>query len=214
MKLDGHRSVLVLRCALAVVAGMWVSSGCANSRGDDGTTRVDDNPAAQRRTATSHGVYVFDPADDRRAVAFSDNVFVGTVSEKVGDRGLPTSRPDGEVPKTQFAVRVLENVKGRLNGSVTVSQPGGVLTKGPARGTLELSEGDPLLQPEHTYVFVTRQDRKGEVGEPGWHHIGAPGYGNVPVKDSKQRDALVRRFRKAATGLSPREEARLQRLGR
>lgn len=214
MKLHGHRSVFGLCGALAVAAGMLMSSGCGNSPGDEGATGGNTRTPAPDRTATSRGHYAFDVADDRRLVAFSDNVFVGTVSEKVGNRGLPTSRPDDDVPKTQFAVRVLENIKGRLSGTVTVSQPGGVAQKGQDRGTLQLREGDPLLQQGQTYVFVTRQDRKGVVGEPGWHHIGAPGYGDVPVNGSKQRAALVERFRKAATGLNPRDEARLQRLGR
>jgi len=84
---------------------MWVGSGCGNSPEYDGAPRGDRRtPAPPGRTATSHGRYAFDPADDRRLVAFSDNVFVGTVSEKVGNRGLPTSRPDGEVPKCPEAL--------------------------------------------------------------------------------------------------------------
>jgi hypothetical protein len=92
---------------------------------------------------------------------------------------------------TQFRVKVAANIKGRLKGTVIVSQYGGIDSES---GELFLLEGDPLLQPGTEYLFVTNPD------ERGWQVIVAPAHANIRIDDAAERAAVGRAF-EAATGL-------------
>ncbi len=139
------------------------------------------------RTAHPGAIYWFDVDDKRKLVGFASNVFVGRVDAEVGAVGHPTSKPGATSPQTQFAVAVVENIKGRLDGTVTVSQPAGR-----SEGVLELMEGDPLLIPGQTYLFVTRLDT-----EQGWYAITGPGRANIRLTDATQAAATAAEFREA-----------------
>ena len=128
----------------------------------------------------------FSGSDDTDLVGFADDVFVGRVEERVGSSGPSPARPFGS---TRFRVEVLENVKGRVSGIVTVSQEG---VRHPKRGCLMLAEDDPLLEPGQEVLFFTRRDEK-----RGWHQIVTPGYGDVRIEDEQHREELVRRFERA-----------------
>ena len=57
--------------------------------------------------------YAFEPPDERQLVGFATNVFVGRVIGKVGAEGAPLPGPaDRVMPRTQFSVVVLRNIKG------------------------------------------------------------------------------------------------------
>jgi len=57
--------------------------------------------------------YAFEPTDERQLVGFATNVFVGRVVGKVGAEGAHVFGPqDAVIPRTQFSVAVLENIKG------------------------------------------------------------------------------------------------------
>ena len=134
--------------------------------------------------------YAIEPTDERELVGFATHVFVGRVVEKVGSEGAPLSGPGGEiVPRTQFSVAVLKNIKGDLSGEVTVSQTGGYDL---AEGRLVRVEGDPLLKPGQQRLFATTYDE----GE-GWYAIAAQPFGDVPIRGEGQREELVQRFAKA-----------------
>ena len=124
--------------------------------------------------------------DDSDLVGFSDNVFVGRVEERVGSTGVTPARPWGS---TRFSVEVLENVKGRLGGGVTVGQDG-AYDKG--RGCVALAEDDPLLRPGQEVMLFTRRDEG-----RGLHQIVTPGYGDVRIEGEGEREELVRRFERA-----------------
>lgn len=130
--------------------------------------------------------HAFSGSDDTDLVGFADNVFVGRVEGRVGTSGPSPGSPWGN---TRFSVGVLENVKGSLEGTVTVAQEG---SRAPERGCLRLAEGDPLLEPGREVMFFTRHD-----GRRGWHQIVVPGYGDVPIDDRREREELVRRFESA-----------------
>ncbi len=72
------------------------------------------------KTVTMHGIDVADFSDDKILVGAAHNVFVGKVEKITGNEKL-----DEYTPQTQFDVKVLENIKGNLNGDVTVCQVGG-----------------------------------------------------------------------------------------
>jgi hypothetical protein len=178
---------------VAVAAGI-LSIGCAGhdvTASPDAATR---EPTSEASLSEAHeecegGAIVedgFSASDDTDLVGFSDNVFVGRVAKRVGTTGTKPARPMGS---TQFSVEVLENVKGRLGGVVTVSQEGAY---DPERGCTMLMEDDPLLEPGQEVMFFTRRDE-----ERGWHQIVSAGYGDVRIEDKQHREELVRRFKRA-----------------
>ena len=144
--------------------------------------------------------YAFEPTDEEQLVGFATNVFVGRVVEKVGAEGAPLSGPGGEVvPRTQFSVAVLRNIKGDLGGEVTVSQSGGY-DKVEGRGVRV--EGDPLLEPGQQRLFVTSYDER-----EGWYTIVAQPFGDVRIEDEKQRTELVEKFERARQAQRPFDPA-------
>ena len=149
----------------------------------------------------------FDVSDDRLLVGFADDVFVGRVLGKVGEEGRPTSDPDHTIAQTQFAVEVIEGVKGNPAGTATVNQLGGHqeyaadrdypefgVRKGDRVRELVLFDGDPLLEPGREYLLVTKRNPR-----EGRHEIAAAGFGDVPLGDNREgRARVLRRFRRAA----------------
>jgi hypothetical protein len=206
-----RKTVLPVAVLLAVVAGL-VLTGCAQGAGsaEDQTGRETDTPARVDRTAQTTApeettevsdegkrtrcegsitaIQAFDVTDDRKLVGFADNVFVGRVAEKVGTEGSVESTT-AVMASTRFSVEVLENVKGNLQGVVTVEQDGGY---DPTQGCVMLMEDDPLLKPGQEILFLTRRDERSRV-----NHITSSGYGDVRVRNQAHRDVLVRRFEDA-----------------
>jgi hypothetical protein len=99
--------------------------------------------------------YAADFSNDKVLVGASHDIFVGKVVQELGSKDL------GDGPETQFSVAVIDNLKGNLQGTVTVDQQGGykngvlyvVGDDHVARG----NEGTSyLLQPGSTYLFATR----------------------------------------------------------
>ena len=114
-------------------------------------------------TRTISHQYVTDFSDDRKLMGASHNVFVGKVIRQVGSKSRTGT------PETQFEVEVIHNIKGNLQGSVTVNQEGGY-----KNGVLYLiHEGDvvlpadktdlsldPLLEPGQIYLFASRYSER------------------------------------------------------
>jgi hypothetical protein len=101
------------------------------------------------------GQYAGDFADDRVLVGASTNVFIGKVIEQAGNRER------GIGPETQFTVEIVQNIKGKLQGTILLDQLGGyregTLYK-PENGaeTSEFAPQDYVLKPGSTYIFATR----------------------------------------------------------
>ncbi len=134
--------------------------------------------------------YAFDAMDPRELVGFATNVFVGQVVEEAGSEGAPLSGP-GEivVPRTQFFVEVLKNVKGDAEGTVTVSQTGGYDEE---EGREVRVEGDSLLEPGKKYMFVTSYNPEEE-----WYVVVAQPFGDVLVEGEARRRDVEERFEQA-----------------
>ena len=137
-----------------------------------------------------HPIYELDPTDDRALAAYATDIFIGRVRNQTGAVGAPTSAPGQELPQSQFAVEVLQRVKGQATGVVTVNQVGGLDQQ--ARQMM-LLEGDALLQPGTSELFLTVS-----VPERGWYQIVAAGHGHQSADDPTQRKTLVDRFTQAA----------------
>ena len=137
--------------------------------------------------------YVVDVTDDRALVGIADNVFIGKVIAQTGNKPN-TPRPEagdtpGFSPQTQFSVEVLENIKGNLTGTITVSQLGGYERTMIVVKQLVLAKGDKLLEPNKTYLFATGYN---DIDE--WHTIGAPNYGNLPIVNQTDYQNKLERF--------------------
>ena len=179
---------MVRPAVIAILAAGLVLAATAEAL----TRRVDDHPATASAPAAgdqvgiAHPVYAFDPEDDHALAAHATDIFVGRVVAQTGTVGAPTSAPGHEVPQTQFAVDVLHGIKGQAAGTVTVNQVGG-LDKHAKR--LMLVQGDELLQPGTTELFVTFY-----VPERGWYQVVAARHGHLRAHDRAHHQALVGRF--------------------
>ena len=129
--------------------------------------------------------------DERKLAFVSTNIFIGRVVEQVGGQDIPSDGGESW-PRTQFSVQVLQNIKGQLAGTVIVDQDGGYYRT--AQGVeLILIDGDPLLEPGQTYLFAVEPSTLNE----SWYAIAGEGYGDVPIRDAQQRQALVEKWQKA-----------------
>lgn len=126
-------------------------------------------------TTTIHPIYAANFADDSILIGASHNVFVGKVSAQVGNQDLAGT------PATQFSVEVLKNIKGELNGIITVEQQGGEKD-----GTMYVFEDSlPMLQPGTTYLFATRYNAK-----EGWHTLNShPNASKLLSSDDNKTEA-------------------------
>jgi hypothetical protein len=136
-----------------------------------------------------HPIYALDPRDDRALAAYATDIFIGRVRGQTGAAGAPTSAPGQELPQSQFAVEVLQLVKGRAAGVVTVNQVGGLDEQ---TRQFMLLEGDALLRPGASELFLVVS-----VPERGWYQIVAAGHGHLPADDPAQRKTLIDRFTQA-----------------
>ncbi|MCD6056760.1 MAG: hypothetical protein K0Q89_290 [Thermomicrobiales bacterium] len=137
-----------------------------------------------------HPIYELDPTDDRALAAYATDIFIGRVRNQTGAVGVPTSAPGQVLPQSQFAVEVLQLIKGQAAGLVTVNQVGGLDEQ--ARQMI-LLEGDVLLHPGASELFLTMS-----VPERGWYQIIAAGHGHLSADDPARRKTLVDRFTQAA----------------
>jgi hypothetical protein len=124
--------------------------------------------------AAAHPVYVTDFSDDRKLVGASHYVFIGKVIKQLGNEKLS----DGGAG-TQFEIEVIENIKGKLVGTVAINQQGGLTEN----GTWSIADDDILhssnseeealreyfLQPGSTYVLAIRENSKTGVRLVGSH---------------------------------------------
>jgi hypothetical protein len=122
----------------------------------------------------------FDVTNDQKLVGWADNVFVGKVIAKTGDK----SRYD--LPEMQFDVEISENIKGELKERITVMQQGGYKD-----GQLLLFQDDKIIEEGKTYLFVTRYDKAEE-----WHIL-VPAYGDIELSSEVDTLKQIDRFKEA-----------------
>ncbi|MEZ5334232.1 MAG: hypothetical protein R2741_02810 [Methanolobus sp.] len=130
----------------------------------------------------AHVDYAINVSDDRELIGAATDVFTGKVIEQVGTSSEPYLQ-------THFSVEIIETIKGNATGHVIVKQFGGYehvfIWK-----YLSLADGDELLQPGETYLFVTKGD-----AERGYTF--APTYGNLLIEDQEDYQQKKLRFQKA-----------------
>lgn len=132
---------------------------------------------------TIHNSYATDISDPRKLSGIVDNIFVGTVIKQ--ERTF--SRVGNDV-WTLFSVQVEENIKGSVDGIVTVNQEGGFDAR---NSRTVLVDGDSLLISGETYLFATRFHPDGK-----WHTL-APVYGDVLITSDTHRAHIRSTFQTA-----------------
>lgn len=90
---------------------------------------------------TSAPIYLLDFNNDAAFVGATDNLFVGKVIRQSGTKSIIRN-----IPSSQFEVNVILNIKGNLQGTISVNQLGGSAD----------SAEEGLLSPNSTYLFATR----------------------------------------------------------
>lgn len=159
-----------------------------------------------RRDPAIEAIPVFDTSDPRALIGFSENVFVGTVVEKVSEVPLRTTIPNSPgQPQTQFSVDLGEPVLKsggprplRAGDSAVVDQMGGI---DPATGkdyVVETVVGgahftDQPLEPGKAYIFATRFDKR-----RGFHTISAQPQGDVLITGNPEGEATLELYKRAA----------------
>lgn len=147
-----------------VLAVAFALSSCGGTDAAQPSAQTGENQPP--RSCMMDAAYSSVIRDKRKFVAKSDNVFVGTVEESVGQH----VEEDG-TPHSQFKVKVLSNLKGVLPETVTVSQNGGIINNVQC-----LLNHDPLLTPGETYIFTTKY-----APTLKFHFITAAGYGDIKL---------------------------------
>src|SRR5258707_718270 len=71
-----------------------------------------------------HALLAIPLADDRVLMGASHNVFIGKVISQIGTRAVDLGHGN-MIPVSQFSVEPISNIKGNLQGTVTVEQSGG-----------------------------------------------------------------------------------------
>jgi hypothetical protein len=143
----------------------------------------------------THVAYPFDPADDRQVVAYASDVFVGSVVGREAILAVVTPAPSGprRFSVSRLQVQVLDSLKGRAAGTVTVDQYAGVTIE----GCVLAVAGDGLVLPGQTALFVA-------VYAPtsATYVLPAGAFSHLDLPDDASRATAEARFA-AALGASP-----------
>ena len=151
------QSITVL-ALVAIVGGILGAAIPATGHLTTGST-------GPREDVYAHPLFMLDRSNARELAGAAHNIFFGTV---ISGGGIES--PDGLL-ETQFQVSVLENLKGKLEGTVTVNQRGGQYPDGRLYGV----RGDLMVEPQETYQFATRF-----YPAMNWH-TAVPQYGDLKL---------------------------------
>lgn len=134
------------------------------------------------------GAWAYDVSDDRLLVGGATDVFIGTVDRQAGEVDVPVvGALPGEAPsRVAWQVTTESAIKGDPGHHVTVIQQAGY----DQEGNVMLFEGDSLLVPGETYLFVTH-------GGDGDYTLMAPGFDHYRVKGDASLRSLTERFEAA-----------------
>lgn len=126
--------------------------------------------------------YAFDVSNRDLLVGWAENVFVGTISQKVRES------KDEVSPYSVYNVKVDENIKGILNGIITITHR---VAYDNEEKALFKFEGDDFLIENSKYLFVSRKDPK-----TGTHTV-VPVYGTILLDDSEKAQEIKSDFYEA-----------------
>ncbi len=181
------KSLMVFLVAAALIAAGFV---LVESR--------DRNLPLRQKVVSMEVSYAVNVEDPRALAGFADNIFFGKVATT---HGTVYRKGHRTMPWTHYEVSVTGNIKGGLEGKVSVLQEGGY---SPEDQRTYLIQKDALLTEGAEYLFATRQDETSNV------HVIVPVYGDIRVRDSRDRGALLKGFTAAVNGQIPFKEPKLE----
>jgi hypothetical protein len=193
---DSNRvAIAVLLTVCLVAAGLVGCGQLATSSDREQTSGEGTSPRADCRPGAPIDNVVSDPEyiSDEELVRFADNVFVGRVIKRVGYE--PPSENTPPLPQTLYSVKVEQNVKGSLSGTVVVVQDGGC---DPRYDRIVLVNGDDLLRPGQEVVFSTKK-----LSPEGPHLIVGSNYGDIEVTTEEQRAKVISKLENDKKDLVP-----------
>lgn len=165
--------LLVVVVAVSLVVGLTTGQREADAQENSTTVAVS-------------GSLAFEATDDKKLVGSASNVFVGRVVKRIETSKTTDSGPDG--PLTLSSVEVIENIKGKLDGKVMVSQMGSADRK------VDVEDSAPLLKPGREYLLVVNPNRRSYAD----YLLVAGSFGSIPINSEKGRAVLVERFERVA----------------
>lgn len=102
-------------------------------------------------SGASHASYVTDFSDDRKVLGFSHNTFVGKIVKLIEYTDVQG------VPVTLFEAEVIQNIKGTLEGTVTILQEIGYVEDEEGNKKLSVyTDSSKFMEVGETYLFATR----------------------------------------------------------
>jgi hypothetical protein len=182
-------TVWLVAAGLVGCGQLATSSDREQTSGEGTSPRADCRPGAPIDNVVSDPEYI----SDEELVKFADNVFVGRVIKRVGYE--PPSENTPPLPQTLYSVKVKENIKGSLSGTVVVVQDGGC---DPRYDRIVLVNNDDLLRPGQEVVFSTKRQ-----SPDGPHLIVGSNYGDIEVRTEEQRAKVISRLKNDKKELVP-----------
>ncbi len=128
------------------------------------------------------GSYVVNPKNTRALVGWASHVFVAKAKRLEGSIDDPSRRE-----QTFFSAEVIDRIKGDLAQEITLSQFALL-----QNAVLSIAECEQFLQPDETYLFVTRYDETTNT-----YSIFSGGYGNIQITNEEQKSKLIAQFLEA-----------------
>ena len=110
--------------------------------------------------------WVYDIGDKNKVLGFNDYVFVGEVKKVVGTGYSDVDFSDGlrmfSQPYTQYEIRVIENLKGKLvtDRDIPLTKHDGAYLFGKR---VSMMDGDNLPDVGECYIFICNADENGEL---------------------------------------------------
>jgi hypothetical protein len=137
---------VAIGCSLGLLAvAILIYAGALKPAGHE--TATSDANGAKPSVGGAQAIGSAGMADDRQLVGVSHYVFVGKITRRIGNESVEGTGA------TQYAVEVLLNTKGKVDGTITLAQLGVSLHED---GRYTALDEQAPLQIGATYVFATR----------------------------------------------------------
>lgn len=167
LKKEYHKPLLAIMFLSLIISGTFMYQKV--------TPKVSKAPIAYVEAS-----WVTNFSDDRALVGFADNVFIGKVKAQ-----KDTKKYIGH-PATQYEVEVLDNIKGNLNGVVTVNHEAGYDGE-----TLVIFKGDSVIETGKIYLFAARYDAEQDF------YVVVPQFGKQLIEDEAKIKEYKDKYAKA-----------------
>ncbi len=178
--MNKKKSIILVITAVVLLSGLFFLNNSINKNSEN-ITKI--------QTKYVSLSSVIDSSDINKIVGFYDYVFVGEVTEHIGNFEPLKDSEEMQIPYNKFKVKVLENIKGELVEETEIKKIGGYMTEEDGKTSLILlDKQDYLPQVGETYVFIGSGQEDGGI-------LIECSYGQKLL--SEQNEKQVNEFKKA-----------------